>query len=178
MKRPVLIVGLLICAGFLTSLEARNSKNLSKTTNIDLSTTKKVFVGWVDLPADQWHIWGYGNRSDWQQVIDDLNQDFQNDCQNRYLDGMVVRVAKNRNDNNAADSDLAIAFSDIHIDNKTYGISLSIHFLDPKTGADITVVPPHLYYERRVFRFQAYLRKALQDVGMRIQVEATGSPMQ
>jgi len=177
-KRLLLIVGLLICAGFLNSLQARNSKNTMKETTIDMSTTKKVFVGWVDLPADEWNLWGYSSRGDWAQVIQDLNQDFQNDCQARYLEGMVVKVAKDRNDANAAGNDLAIKFSDIHIDRKTYGISLSIHFIDPKTNTEIAVVPPHLYYERRVFRFQAYMREALADIGKRIQIETTGSSKQ
>ena len=176
MKRCLIVVGLLACAGFLTSLDARGSKNnVAKETTVDMSATKKVFLGWVDLPADQWNLWGYSSREDWAQVIQDLNQDFQSDCQARYLEGMVVKAAKDKNDTNAADNDLAIKFSDIHIDSKTYGISLSIHFVDPKTNTEIAVVPPHLYYERRVFRFQSYVRAALEDVGKRIQVETTGS---
>lgn len=175
MKRSGIVLGLILFAGFLTSLGARG-KNVSKQTTVDMSTTKKVFLGWVDLPADQWNIWGYPSRSEWERAIQELNQDFQSNCEARYLDGMVVKVAKDKNDVSAAGSDLAIRFSDIHIDSKTYGISLSIHFIDPKTNAEIAVIPPHLYYERRVFRFQAYLREALDDIGKRIQVETTGSP--
>lgn len=175
MRRSLIIMGLILCSGVLTSLEA-HGKNVSKQTTVDMSASKKVFLGWVDLPADQWNIWGYPSRSEWEQVIQDLNQDFQSNCESRYLEGMVVKVAKDKSDLNAAGNDLAIRFSDIHIDSKTYGISLAIHFIDPKTNAEIAVIPPHLYYERRVFRFQAYLREALDDIGKRIQVETTGSP--
>ena len=174
MKRVVLIVALLLSLGLQSSLQASKSKETKETT-ADMSATKTVFLGWVDLPVDQWNLWGYSGREDWSQVITDINQEFQNSCQTRYLQGMVVKVAKDRTDENAAGSDLAIKFSDIHIDNKTYGISLSIHFINPKTNAEIAVVPPHLYYEKRMWKFQAYMQQALEDVGKKIQVEITGA---
>lgn len=176
MKRLVLIVGILACLGLQSSLEARGAKNsYTKETTPDMSATKKVFLGWVDLPADQWNLWGYSGREDWAQTIKDINQEFQNSCQTRYLQGMVVTAAKDRSDENAAGNDLAIKFQDIHIDQKTYGISLSIHFIDPKTNSEIAVVPPHLYYEKRMWKFQSYMQEALEDVGKKMQVEITGS---
>ncbi len=173
MKRLGLIVGLLLCLGLHSSVQAKNKE--VKETTADMSGSKKVFVGWVDLPVDQWNLWGYSGREDWSQVIKDLNQQFLESCQTQYLQGMVVQVAKDRTDENAAGNDLAVKFSDIHIDSKTYGISLSIHFIDPKTKAEIAVVPPHLYYEKRMWKFQAYMAAALEDVGKKIQVEITGA---
>ena len=173
MKRVGLILGLLLCLGLQSSLQAKNKE--VKETTADMSGTKKVFLGWVDLPVDQWNLWGYSGREEWSEVINDLNQEFQNSCQTHYLEGMVVTAAKNRTDENTVGNDLAVKFSDVRIDSKTYGITLSIHFIDPKTKSEIAVVPPHLYYEKRMFRFQAFMREALEDVGKKMQVEITGA---
>jgi hypothetical protein len=174
MKRLALIVGLLVCLGFYSPLEARGHKSYSKETPVDMSAKKTIFLGCVDLPSEGWSLWGYGNKEEWANVIKDLNQDFQNSCQGQYLAGRTVTVAKNRDDENAAGNDLYIKFSDVNIDHDYYGIRLSIHFIDPKTNTEIASVPSRLYYEKRWFKFQLYMRAALDEVSRKIQVEVTG----
>ncbi len=174
MKRLALIVGLLVCLGFHSPLEARGPKSYSKETTADMSGKKAIFLGWVDLPAEGWSLWGYGNREEWVDVIGDLNHDFQSSCQGQYLAGRTVTFAKDRNDENAAGNDLYIKFSDVNIDHDYYGIRLSIHFIDPKTNIEIASVPSRLYYEKRWFKFQLYMRAALDEVSRKIQVEVTG----
>jgi len=174
MKRLVLIVGLLLCAAFHAPLEARGHKNYSKETTVDMSVKKAIFLGWVDLPSEGWSLWGYGNREEWADVISDLNHDFQSSCQGQYLAGRTVTVAKDRKDENAAGNDLYVKFSDVNIDHDYYGIRLSIHFIDPKTNIEIASVPSRLYYEKRWFKFQLYMRAALDEVSRKLQVEVTG----
>ena len=174
MKRWVLIAGLLVCVGFHSPLEARGHKSYSKETTVDMSARKAIFLGWVDLPLEGWSLWGYGNTEEWADVIGDLNRDFQSSCQGQYLAGRTVTIAKDRNDENAAGSDLYIKFSDVNIDHNYYGIRLSIHFIDPKTNTEIASVPSRLYYEKRWFKFQLYMRAALDEVSRKIQVEVTG----
>jgi hypothetical protein len=171
MKRLVWIVGLLFCVGFHSPLGARGPKNYSKETTVDMSAKKAIFLGWVDLPSEGWSLWGYGDRGEWLDVISDLNHDFQSSCKGQYLAGRTVTVAKDRNDENAAGNDLYIKFSDVNIDHNYYGIRLSIHFIDPKTNTEIAFVPSRLYYEKRWFKFQLYMRAALDEVSRKIQAE-------
>jgi hypothetical protein len=175
MKRLALIVGLLVCVGFDSPLEARGHK-YSKETSVDMSGMKTIFLGWVDLPPDTWHLWGYENEQDWTQIIKDLNLDFHSGCQGQYLAGRTVTAAKDRNDENAAGNDLYIRFSDVSIDHDYYGIRLSIHFIDPKTNTEIASVPSRLYYEKRWFKFQLYMRAALDEVSRKIEAEVTDEP--
>jgi hypothetical protein len=139
-----------------------------------MSARKAIFLGWVDLPLEGWSLWGYGNTEEWADVIGDLNRDFQSSCQGQYLAGRTVTIAKDRNDENAAGSDLYIKFSDVNIDHNYYGIRLSIHFIDPKTNTEIASIPSRLYYEKRWFKFQLYMRAALDEVSRKTQVEVTG----
>jgi hypothetical protein len=169
-----LIAGLLVCLGFYSPLEAHGPKNNPKETTVDMSARKIIFLGWVGLSPDGWSLWGYHNKEEWMSVIADLNHDFQSSCKGQYLAGRTVIVAKDANDENAAGSDLYIKFSDINIDHNYYGIRLSIHFIDPETNTEIAAIPSRLYYEKRWFKFQLYMRGALDEVGTKLQVEITG----
>ena len=173
MKRFVLIAGLLLCVGLQPPLEAKAKPK--KETTADLSAAKTIFVGWVDLSPEEWRVWGYPDKEEWVNVIKDLNLDFQSSCQGKYLPGRVVTGAKDSTDENAAGKDLYIKFSDVHIDHETYGIRLTIHFIDPKTSTEIASIPTRLYYQKRWFKFQLYMRAALDEVGEKIQVEVTGA---
>ena len=83
--------------------------------------------GSIFLQAE-WSQWGYAGKDEWTQVISDLNLNFKNSCQSKYLAGRTVTAAKDKNDDNAAGNDLYIKFSDVSIDRDHYGISLSIHY--------------------------------------------------
>ena len=173
MKRNVLIIGLLVCLGFQSSLWARGPK-LNKETSADMSGKKSVFIGWVDLSPDQWALWGYSGKDEWADVIKGLNVGFQGSCQS-YLEGRTVTAAKDRTDENPGDNDLYVKFSGVSIDGRSYGIRLVIQFIDPKTNAEIAAIPSHLYYEKREWKFQLYLQAALEDIAKKVAVEVTGT---
>lgn len=175
MQQSTLIVGLLVYLGLCYPAEARGPKKYSKETAADMSSAKTIFVGWVDLSPEAWRLWGYQNKEEWMGVISDLNLDFQGGCKGQYLAGRTVTAAKYVNDGDAAGNDLYIKFSDVNIDHDYYGIRLSIHFIDPKTNAEIASIPSRLYYEKRWFKFQLYMRAALDEVARRIQAEVTGA---
>jgi hypothetical protein len=172
-KRLALVAGLVVCLGFHSFLEAEPKQR--KETTVDMSARKTIFLGWVGLSPEQWSLWGYTSRQEWIDVINDLNHDFQSSCQGQYLAGRTVTGAKDRNDENAAGNDLYIKLSDVNIDHNYYGIRLSIHFIDPKTNTEIASIPSRLYYEKRWFKFQLYMRAALDEVGQKLQAEVTGN---
>ncbi len=173
MRRLASIVGLLVCLAS-SPLEARGPKSYAKETPVDMSDKKIIFLGWVDLPLESWRLWGYESKEEWTNIVKDLNLDFQSSCQGQYLAGRTVTFAKDRSDENAAGADLYIKFSNVNIDHDYYGIRLSIHFIDPKTNTEIGSIPSRLYYEKRWFKFQLYMRAALDEVSSKIRAEVTG----
>jgi len=175
MKQSTFIVGLLVYFGLCYPAEARGPNKYSKETAANMSGAKTIFLGWVDLSPESWSLWGYQNKEEWMNVISDLNHDFQSACKGQYLAGRTVTAAKHGNDEDAAGNDLYIKLSDVNIDHTYYGIRLSIHFIDPKTNTEIASIPSRLYYEKRWFKFQLYMRAALDEVARRIQAEVTGA---
>lgn len=176
MKRWIAVATLLACFGFQPSLEAhrRGAKRyLNKESTVDMSAMKKVFVGWVDLGPDAWASHGYGSKEDWEAVINGLNGEFAAALRARWLSGRIVTGAKNRGDEDAAGQDLYIKF-DASIDYNNYLLFVSIHFIDPKTNAEIAAIPGRAYFGD-AWGFRQYLRAALDEVGQKIQVEVTGA---
>jgi hypothetical protein len=65
MRRLALVVGLLVCVSFCSPLEARPHK-YPKETPVDMSGMKTIFLGWVDLPPETWHLWDTRARKNGQ----------------------------------------------------------------------------------------------------------------
>ena len=175
MKRSVFIVGLLLCVGFQSSLEARGAKRyLKKESTVDMSAMKSVFLGWVDMVPKDWAVHGYSDEGEWDSAINRLNNAFQRLSQTKWLSGRTVSGAKDRKDDNAAGQDLFIKFSDVRVDYDNYLLHLSIHFIDPKTNAEIASIPARPYYGDD-WGFEKYLKAAMEEVNLKIQVEVTGA---
>jgi hypothetical protein len=173
MNRSIAVCALLACLGFAPSLEARHRKvTMTKESAADMSSMRKIFLGWVGLPADDWKRLEYGGKEEWVAVINRLNRAFQQDF-SANLTGRTVTAAKSSADQDAAGQDLAIKFSDARIDYDNYLLYVSIHFLDPKTNTEIAVVPVRGYYGD-AWGLDGYLEVALKEVGRRIQTEITG----
>ncbi|MGA3161352.1 MAG: hypothetical protein ABSC77_09045 [Terracidiphilus sp.] len=173
MKRFVISAVLLsLCLAFPARSFA--SKEVKKETAVDMSKMNRIFVGWVDLDPEQWAALDFSTKAEWADLIVSLNTTFASKMQTQYLPGRTVVTAKNKGDEDTTGCDLYIKFSDVHVDKSTFGISLSIHFIDPKTGTEIASVPSHLYYEKRMWEFTRYMQAALEDVGKRVQAEVTG----
>lgn len=175
MKRLVLTVGLLVCVGFQSSVEARGAKRyLKKESTVGMSATKSVFLGWVDLVPEDWAVHGYSDKGEWDSAIRRLNNAFQRLSQTKWLSGRTVTGATDSQDENAAGQDLYIKFSDVRVDYDHYLVYLSIHFIDPKTHAEIASIPARPYYGND-WGFERYLKAALEEVNLKIQVEVTGA---
>jgi hypothetical protein len=177
MKRLIVVAGLLACFGLQPSLEAhrRGAKRyLKKESTVDMSAMQKVFVGWVDLGPDNWAFHRYASKEDWETDIDGINSSFSAAVRAKWLPGRTVTGAKNRGDENTAGQDLYIRFADVWIDYNNYLLYLSIHFIDPKTNAQIAAIPARPYYGND-WGFRNYLRAALEEVNRKIQVEVTGA---
>jgi hypothetical protein len=166
---------LLLCISFPMSLAARNKvpRYLDKESSADMSHRNRVFVGWIDLEPEAWALYDFHSRSDWTEVITALNADFVRGLQATYLNGRAITAAKEKADEDASGSDLYIKFSDVRVDYNHEHLFLSIHFIDPKTNSEIASIPARPYYGDG-HNVTEYLKEALDEVGVKLQVEATG----
>lgn len=177
MKRLVISAVLFsLCLAFPASMFAgRHSvpRFLNKETPTDMKGMNKVFVGWVDLGPDQWAALGYNSKTEWTDLIGGLNAAFVSNLQATYLTGKTIAGAKDATDTNAAGYDLYIKFTDVHVDYNNYHLILAIHFIDPKTGAELGVIPVRPYYGND-WGLRGFLTEAMKDVGIKLHVEVTG----
>jgi hypothetical protein len=183
MKQLTFAVALLVlCISFPASLAARNKvpRYLNKESAVDMSHMNHIFVGWVDLEPDSWALYDFHSKTDWTDAIASLNADFVRGLQAKYLNGRTITAAtekdKNKDndkaDENAAGNDLYIRFSDVRVDYDKEHLVLSIHFIDPKTNAEFAAIPVRPYYGDG-HNVPEYLKAALDEVGVKVQVEVT-----
>ena len=173
MKRlAVTAVLLMLCISLPASLEARHKvpRYLNKESTVDMSNMNRIFVGWVDLGADDWALYGYENKEEWADIIGSLNSSFSRNL----VPGRTITGAKIKDDENASDNDLYIKFSDVRVDYNNYHLILSIHFIDPKTNSEIAMIPVRPYYGND-WGLKNYLKAALDEVGTKVRVEVTGT---
>jgi hypothetical protein len=147
---------------------------LTKESTVDMKNMNRVFIGWVDMGPDEWAVHGYSTKTEWTDIIASLNAAFVSRLQATSLSGRSVVGAKDTGDENAAGYDLYIKFSDVHVDYDNYHLFLSIHFVDPRTGAEIATIPARPYYGND-WGLRNYLNEALREVGTKLQVEVTGA---
>lgn len=147
---------------------------LNKETATNMQGMNKIFVGWVDMGPDEWATFGYHDKAEWTDLIASLNASFASNLQATYLSGKTIVRAKDETDTNAAGSDLYIKFTDVHVDYNDYHLILAIHFIDPKTGSEIGVIPVRPYYGND-WGLRGFLTEALKEVGIKVGVEVTGT---
>jgi hypothetical protein len=171
----VTVILLLLCICFPASLAARHKvpRYLNKESTVDMSHMNHVFVGWVDLNPDAWALYDFRSKADWTEDIAFLNGGFLRDLQATYLHGRTVTAAKDKADENTSGNDLYIKFSDVQVDYDKEHLVLSIHFIDPKTNGEIASIPVRPYYGDG-HNVTEYLKAALDEVGVKLQVEVTG----
>jgi hypothetical protein len=165
---------LLLYFSLPTSLAARHRvpRYLNKESSVDMSNMHRIFVGWVDLEPDAWALYGFASKAAWSDVIASLNATFARSLQVTYLPGRTITDAKDGADQNAAGNDLYIKFSDVQVDYNNYHLILSIHFIDPKTNAELATIPVRPYHDEEG-DLKDYLKSALDEVGRKLQVEVT-----
>jgi hypothetical protein len=178
--RQAIAVIVLACVGLQPGLAARRRGAKlypDKETAADMSGVNRVFLGWVDLKEDDWAAHGYATKTDWAAVVAGLNSQLLGLCQAKSLSGRTVVGAKQKGDENAVGHDLYIKFSDVLIDYNNYHLYLSIHFIDPKTNAEIGSIPARPYFGN-AWGFVNYLNAALGEVSEKIGVEVAGGTQQ
>jgi hypothetical protein len=174
MRRLVVIAVVMSCIVFQAPLGARGAKRyLSKESTVDMKNMNRIFLGWVDLVPDDWALHGYSARAEWTDAVNTLNYALLRSCQTTYLGDRTVTAAKEKGDENTEDSDLYIKFSDVRIDYDNYYLYVAIHFIDPKTKAELASIPVRPYYGND-WGFVKYLRAALDEVNVKLQVEILG----
>lgn len=178
MRRIVLLLGLLAAFTIPPAAEARGAKRyLKKESAADMPAAKSVFLGWVDMVEDDWAVHGYSTKDEWAGVINRLNNAFQRLAATKYLAGRTIVGAKDVGDADASGHDLHLTFSEVRVDYDNYLLHLSIHFIDPRTNTEIASVPLRAYYGND-WGFERYLKAALDEVNVKIQVEVTGAAPQ
>ncbi len=170
------IVLMLLCLAFPTrSFAARHKVPVypNKETTVDMSKMNRIFIGWVDMHADDWGAHGYATKQEWMDVIASLNSSFNSNLIASDLTGRTVVPAKDKDDVNAKDCDLYVKFTDVRVDYDNYHLILAIHFIDPKTNQEIGSIPVRPYYGND-WGLRGYLNEALKEVGNKLRVEITG----
>jgi hypothetical protein len=176
MKHLTFVVTLLLlCIAVPTSLAARHRvpRYLNKESSVDMSNMNHVFIGWVDLEPDAWALYGFSSKTEWANIIGSLNATFTRSLQVTYLPGRTITAAKDKADENATGNDLYIKFSDVQVAYNDYHLILSIHFIDPKTNAELATIPVRPYHDDEG-DVKDYVKSALDEVGRKLQVEVTG----
>jgi hypothetical protein len=183
----LLIAVFLLCLVLPAPLMAGRHSAPRKETTVDMRNMDTIFVGWVDLNPDEWVLYIHDDSSflhsgksqwskaSWIEAISSLNSLFQQRCQSQYLSGRKIAAAKNKGDENVAGNYLYIKFSDVRIDYVNYQLILAIHFIDPKTKAEIASIPVRPYY-CDAYGITECLNAALGEVGKKVQVEVAGEP--
>lgn len=140
MKRGAVVSLLLFILALPVALPAKE-----KGKPVDMKNVKTVFIGWVDVNPEDYHLQGYKTKEDWINVIKEANLAFQKKCQAlKGLSGRTVTAAKDRSDADPAASDLYVKFSDVNFDHK-YRLHIAVHFLDPKTNNELGLIPLESY---------------------------------
>ena len=120
-------------------------------------------LSWMALEPDAWALYGFGSKTDWTNVIGSLNATFARSLQVTYLPGRTITDAKDSAGENKAGNDLYIKFSDVQVDYDHEHLILSIHFIDPKSNAELAMIPVRPYYGDG-HNVAEYLKAALDEV--------------
>ena len=166
MKRLFIIISVLACVGLYASPK--------KETAADMTASKTIFIGWVDIKSNDWAVLGYANEKDWADVIEQSNKSFQQVCQSK-LQTRQVTGAQSSTDENTSDKDLVIKFADVKFDTDSYALYASIHFIDPKTGKELASILPRKYRGGH-FSVSSCLNGALEKVAEKLKEEVDKLP--
>jgi|SRR5580658_350790 hypothetical protein len=167
MKRTILIAVCLFSVALPASLIAKQ-----KAAPLDLRGMNRIFLGWVDISADEYHRQGYSSREEYLAVINHANVWFQTRCQSTAFAGRTMTAAKDRSDESTAGNDLYVKFSDVVYDHQ-YRLHISVHFIDLKTNTEIGSIPLKIY-TAHVCGLEGCLDKELEKVNEELQKEFAG----
>ena len=169
MKRAVITALLLFSVALPTSVLAKK-----KPAPVDIKSMSKVFIGWVDVNPEDYHMQGYASKQEWIDVISNANVNFQKNLgSGSAFSGKTVTGAKDRNDANTAGNDLYIKFSDVQFDRK-YRLHLAAHLIDLKTNAELGTLPLG-EYGGHFCTLSGCMDKELDEVNKELQQLAGGS---
>ena len=165
--RQIAIVTLLLVSVALSAPLMAKQKEF-----VDMKGMNHIFLGWVDMSADDYHHQGYATREEYQAVINHANTIFQTICQSKVFSGRTMTAAKDRSDENTAGNDLYVKFSEVSYDHK-YRLRLSVHFIDLKTNKEIGSIPLKTY-TAHLCGLEGCMDKELEEVSRELQRELGG----
>jgi hypothetical protein len=163
---------LLFCVATANAAGANNhgiKRYLTKETTVDMKDKKTIFIGWVDMHPEDWKGFGYDSEEEWNSIIADANSALVIASRSDLPERAIV-FAKDKNDQNAAGSDLYIKFTDVAVDYDGLNVKLTIHFIDPKTGTEIASIPNRPYLGNE-WRLKDVVASALKEVALKLKAE-------
>ncbi len=166
MKRTIFIAFCLLSVTLPALLLAKE-----KAAPVDLKGMNNIFLGWVNMSSDDYHHQGYSTREEYQAVINNANTAFQDTCKKGFS-GRTMTAAKGPGDESTAGNDLYVKFSDVVYDHK-YRLTLSVHFIDLKTNAEIGSIPVKTY-TAHYCGLEGCMNKELDKVSEELQKEFAG----
>jgi hypothetical protein len=129
-------------------------------TKGDLTSYDTINVGWIDLGADKWKLYGYdaNNKGNWLALIDQSNKQSMPEYLQRMLPNKKINVARSKNQEPAPNG-LVIKFSDVEYAQRTssaarvmFGhmggsdtMDVTIHFIDGKTSKELKNLRVSIY---------------------------------
>jgi len=85
-RRLVAGVFVVACLTWPLLLQAQDAKRyMQKESSVDMTAMKSIFLGWVDMPLEDWAVFGYETKDDWAKTVARLNSVFQRLMQTQSL---------------------------------------------------------------------------------------------
>jgi hypothetical protein len=132
---------------------------LNKESSIDRNHMHHVFFGWIDLEPDAWALYGFASKTDRTNIIGSLNATFSRSLQVTYLPGQTITAAKDKADEMQRVTNSTSRF-------RTYESTTT-------TNTELATIPGRPCHDDEGHG-KDYLKSALDEIGKKLQVEATG----
>jgi len=129
-------------------------------TKGDITSYDTINVGWIDLGADKWKLYGYEakDKGNWLALIDQSNKQSMPEYLRQLLPNKKINVVTSKNQEPAKDG-LVIKFSDVEYAQRTssaarvmFGhmggsdtMDVTIHFIDGKTSKELKTLRVSIY---------------------------------
>jgi len=159
----------MLCLALPASMSAKNNKAPAP----DLSNVHSIFIGWIDLNPSVYASLNYQTKDDWIAAINKANADFQQRCQT-ILAGRTVSAAKNKEDENAAGSDLYVRFDNVVFDS-SYVLHVSAHLIDVKDNKEVATIT-NARYRGRICALEGCITKELDELSANLQAIILTNP--
>ena len=150
MKKIALII--VIC---LFAIQNCATTKHSTKAGVELSQYKSVFIGWLNLPLDDWEALEYNSEEDWEYAIRYINRHFQKYAKQVWQNeiGTPMSFAHSSEHGPSPENDLYIKFEEVDVV-QAYYLYTSVRFIDLNSNNIIFEIPAEYYNGGRLRNFE------------------------